>query len=145
MKLHKVVITLLCSILFLSACSSLSKEEYIDTIAKNENEAAADISKAGDLSLTLDERKLQIDKAIKTMRDTKEISPPDEFKSAHEEYKSYVDLATKEFEKVKEKLNDEPLHKLLDEKTYNKAMEYNYNFKIALGSEWKEKFSNKID
>ncbi|MDM5436149.1 hypothetical protein QUG28_26085 [Bacillus hominis] len=145
MKLHKVIITLICSILLLSACSSLTKEDYIDTIAKSENQAAADITKAGDLSLTLDERKRQIEKAINTMRDTKKISPPDEFKSAHEEYKNYVDLSIKEFERIKEKLNDEPIYKLLDEKTYNKAMEYNYNFKIALGSEWKEKFSNKID
>lgn len=144
MKLYKIIATMLCSILLLSACSTLTKEEYIDAVAKNENEAATSISKAEDMSLTLDERKLQIDKAIKTMRDTKEISPPDEFKSAHEEYKNYIDLATKEYEELKEKLNDEPIHKLLNYDKYNKAKEHQYNFQIGLGSEWKEKYLNEV-
>lgn len=145
MKLYKIIATMLCSILFLSACSTLTKEEYIDAIAKNENEAATNISKAGDKVLSFDERKTYIDKAIKIMRDTKEISPPDEFKSAHEEYKNYIDLATEEYEELKEKLNEEPIHKLLNIDKYNKAKEHQYNFQIGLGSEWKEKYLNKLN
>ncbi|OXB95177.1 MULTISPECIES: hypothetical protein [Bacillus] len=145
MKLYKIIATMLCSILFLSACSTLTKEEYIDAVAKEENEAVASISKAEDMSLTLDERKTYIDKTIKAMQNAKKISPPDEFTSAHEEYKKYAELLTKEFEKVKEKLNDKSLYESLDKKTFDKMTEHEQNFRNALGSEWKEKYSNKLD
>ncbi|PGC48726.1 hypothetical protein COM24_23390 [Bacillus toyonensis] len=48
-KLHKVIVIFQCSILFLSACSSLSIWDYLNVVAKESSDAEGDLKKIGDL------------------------------------------------------------------------------------------------
>lgn len=57
MKLSKNIAILLCNIILLSACSSLTKEEYIDAVAKEQVDVSEGLEKGDDKSLSIEERK----------------------------------------------------------------------------------------
>ncbi|WP_434182154.1 hypothetical protein [Bacillus thuringiensis] len=144
MKLRKVIATLLFPMIILSACSTLTEEEYLDAVAKEEVDVSGGIKKANDKSLSITERKENIEKRISLLEDSKKLSAPSEFKDAHKEYVKQLELEMKNLEKEKENLNrtssifDNYSDK--DKAVYDK---YNNLFLEKLGVDAREKLYKK--
>ncbi|WP_255290338.1 hypothetical protein [Bacillus cereus] len=105
MKLRKVIATILFPMLILSACSTLTEEEYLDAVAKEQVDVSGGIKKGNDKSLSITERKENIEKRISLLEDSKKLSAPSEFKDAHKEYVKQLELEMKNLEKAKENLS----------------------------------------
>ncbi|HHK5565852.1 TPA: hypothetical protein ACQUHM_004732 [Bacillus thuringiensis] len=144
MKLRKVIATLLFPMLLLSACSTLTAEEYLDVVSKEEVDVSGGIEKGNDKSLSVAERKENIDKRISLLEDSKKLSAPSEWKDAHKEYVKKLDLEIENLEKAKKKLSrtssifDDYSDK--DKEVYDK---YDKLFLEKLGVDAREKLYKK--
>ncbi|MFI2801178.1 hypothetical protein ACH2G3_25380 [Bacillus cereus] len=144
MKLSKIITTLVFSILVLSACSSLTKEEYIDAVAKERNESGGELKKVDDTSLSVNERKKYIEKVISLNKDAKKLSVPSELKSAHKEYVKSLDLEIEKLEKTKENLSgNTSLFDEYNEEELERLQKYNENFEEKLGDDLRKKLHEK--
>ncbi|MGR5997172.1 hypothetical protein ACT7DF_13925 [Bacillus cereus] len=104
MELRKVIATLLFPMLLLSACSTLTAEEYLDAVSKEEVDVSGGIEKGNDKSLSVAERKENIDKRLSLLEDSKKLSAPSEWKDAHKEYVKKLELEIENLEKAKKNL-----------------------------------------
>ncbi|MCW4657489.1 hypothetical protein OOG41_28110 [Bacillus sp. AS_5] len=144
MKLQKVIVTLLCSVLFLVACSSLSKEDYLNAAAKESSNADGDLEKIDDNKLSIDEKKKYIENRVSILKETKNLSAPSEFKEVHKEYVKILDLEIKALEKAKGNLNSKD--SILDVFSDDERMEYfsyHNTFKNLLDEKEREIFLKK--
>ncbi|MFK4333474.1 hypothetical protein ABH955_004136 [Bacillus sp. RC240] len=134
MKLSKNIAILLCSIILLSACSSLTKEEYIDAVAKEQVDVSEGLEKGDDKSLSIEERKKYIEKRISLLKDSKKLSPPSEFKEAHKEYVKFLDIEIEQLEKAKKNIsNKSSIFDEYSEKDEDSWKKYNDSFEEKLG------------
>jgi len=144
MKLRKVIATLLFPMLLLSACSTLTAEEYLDAVSNEEVDVSGGIEKGNDKSLSVAERKENIDKRLSLLEDSKKLSAPSEWKDAHKEYVKKLDLEIENLEKAKKKLSrtssifDDYSDK--DKEVYDK---YDKLFLEKLGVDAREKLYKK--
>ncbi|PEF93950.1 hypothetical protein [Bacillus cereus] len=144
MKFQKVIVTLLCSILFLVACSSLSKEDYLNEAAKESINADEDLEKIDDNKLSIDEKKKYIENRVSILKEIKNLSAPSEFKEVHKEYVKILDLEIKALEKAKGNLNSKD--SILDVFSDDERMEYfgyHNTFKNLLDEKEREIFLKK--
>lgn len=150
MKLFKIIATMLCSILFLSACSTLTKEEYIDAVAKERYDENGDLdkleNKLNDKALSVDEKAKHIEDFISNLKKSQKISPPAEFKDAHEEYVKLLDLDIKMYEDKIEDLKNPSAENYLKRnhgKDLDEYLKTDQSFSGKLGEEGKKQFLEK--
>ncbi|QEL71789.1 hypothetical protein DN399_27545 (plasmid) [Bacillus sp. AR4-2] len=144
MKLHKVIVTLLCSILFLVACSSLSKEDYLNGAAKESSNADGDLEKIDDNKPSVDDKKEYIENRVSILKETKKLNAPSEFKGVHKEYVKILDLEIKALEKAKGNLSSKTsILEVFSEEERMKYYSYHDSFKDLLDEEAREIFLKK--
>ncbi|PGM72450.1 hypothetical protein CN952_13215 [Bacillus cereus] len=144
MKLQKVIVTLLCSILFLVACSSLSKEDYLNAAAKESSNADEDFEKIGDYKLSIDEKKKYIENRVSILKETKNLAAPSEFKEVHKEYVKILDLEIKALEKAKGNLNSkDSIVDVFSSEERMKYFSYHDSFQDLLDEKEREIFLKK--
>lgn len=152
MNLIKIKMTALCFIIFFSACSSAQndydykndKDGYLEAIAKKEYEIDKELKEVEDTSISVDERKKYVDKAISIMKEAKKISPPSEFKTADKEYEEYLDLFAKLVDEAKGSLkNVTAVHESFSEKDLEKLVKQIEAYEKSLGSDAKESLIKK--
>jgi len=150
MKLYKIIATMLCSILFLSACSTLTKEEYIDAVAKEQYDENGDIekldNKLNNKTLSVDEKIKHIEDYISNLKESQKISPPAEYKEAHEEYIKLKNLFIKMYEDKIEDLKNPSAENYLKRNHGKELDEYvqtHESFIEKLGEEGKKQFLEK--
>ncbi|HDR8053460.1 MULTISPECIES: hypothetical protein [Bacillus] len=152
MNLIKIKVTALCFVLFLSACSPAQndydfkndKDGYLEAVAEKEYLINKELEEVEDTSISVDERKKYIDKAISIMKEAKKISAPSEYKTADKEYEKYLDLFAKLVDEAKGNLkNVTAVHKSFSEKDLEKLVKQYEAFEKSLGSDAKESLIKK--
>ncbi|HDR7986901.1 TPA: hypothetical protein QCY63_005246 [Bacillus cereus] len=152
MNLIKITATALYFILFLSACSSAqndydfknNKDGYLEAIAEKEYSIDKELGEVEDTSISVDERKKYIDKAISIMKEAKTISAPSEFKTADKEYEKYLDLFVKLVDEAKGNLkNVTAVHDSFSKKDLEKLVKQFEAYEKSLGSDAKESLNKK--
>ncbi|MCU4733645.1 hypothetical protein OCE56_25720 [Bacillus cereus] len=142
MKLYKIITAIMCFVV-LAACS-VSKEEYIEAIAKEGHESSEEMEKAMDKSLSFNERKEHAEKAISNINKTQKINAPSEFKEAHEDYKKYSNILINEINKMPEATGKTTnMFENTSEKDLDELLNYSNSFEEKLGENARNKLHEK--
>lgn len=142
MKLYKIITAIMCFVV-LAACS-VSKEEYIEAIAKVGHESGEEMEKASDKSLSFNERKEHAEKAISLINKIQKINAPSEFKEAHEDYKKYSKMLINEINKMPELTSKSTnMFDNTSEKDLDEMSNYSNSFEEKLGENARNKLHEK--
>ncbi|MDZ3953432.1 hypothetical protein U0X36_11085 [Bacillus thuringiensis] len=142
MKLYKIITAIMCFVV-LAACS-VSKEEYIEAIAKVGHESGEEMEKASDKSLSFNERKEHAEKAISLINKIQKINAPSEFKEAHEDYKKYSKMLINEINKMPELTSKSTnMFNNTSEKDLDEMSNYSNSFEEKLGENARNQLHEK--